>query len=94
MLPGLVRYQRGCWELIDRDSSPWLDLAKSRLPESPQVQIQPHAKTHETDLMQLRAERHSEDSRLTALKTQLQTRLAPEEPTLFPTNTDDRFNAA
>jgi hypothetical protein len=49
---------------------------------------------HETHLTQLRNERHSEDKRLTKLKTRLQDTLKRKQPTLFAMHTDGRVNAA
>lgn len=54
----------------------------------------PETKTHETDLQQLRAERHSEDRRLTTLKKQLREKMMAEQPTQFAVHTDGHVNAA
>jgi hypothetical protein len=58
------------------------------------MKIQLETKTHETDLKELRAERHSEDCRLNTLKARLQDTLSEQQPTLFAMHTNGRVNAA
>lgn len=58
------------------------------------MKIQPDMRKHETDLKQLRAERHSEDKRLTLLKARLQRQLSREQPILFAIHSNDRVNVA
>jgi hypothetical protein len=58
------------------------------------MRIQPETKKHETDLKALRAERHSEDSRLTQLKTRLQDKINRQQPKLFAVHTDGHVNVA
>jgi hypothetical protein len=49
---------------------------------------------HETHLTELRNERHSEDKRLTKLKTRLQDTLERKQPTQLAVHTDGHVNAA
>jgi hypothetical protein len=58
------------------------------------MKIHPDTKTHETDLKELRAERNSEASRLTQLKTRLQDKINRRQPTLFAVHTDGHVNVA
>jgi hypothetical protein len=58
------------------------------------MRFQPEIKKHETDLKELRAERRSEDSRLTQLKTRLQDNINRRQPTLFAVHTDGHVNVA
>ena len=58
------------------------------------MKIQPELKTHETDLKQLRAERHSENSRLASLKMRLEAALSRPQAALFDVPADDCENAA